>query len=91
MVVRRCHDDLQRLKKTGILDKERKGLIFQPVITYLLDRFHDVSILNRSFLVHDGGKNIKMLNYEVLQRFYSMYQIFLQGNRIIVCCVVTIY
>ncbi|QID86134.1 Putative E3 ubiquitin-protein ligase [Saccharomyces pastorianus] len=72
MVVRRCHDDLQRLKKTGILDKERKGLIFQPVITYLLDRFHDVSILNRSFLVHDGGKNIKMLNYEVLQRFYSI-------------------
>ncbi|CAI4034440.1 hypothetical protein SMKI_10G2310 [Saccharomyces mikatae IFO 1815] len=71
-VVSRCHDDLQRLKKTGILDKEKKVLIFEPVITYLLNRFHDVNVLNRSFLIYDAGRNVKMLNYEALQKFFCI-------------------
>ncbi|CAI4043862.1 putative E3 ubiquitin-protein ligase HUL4 SKDI_10G2390 [Saccharomyces kudriavzevii IFO 1802] len=71
-VVRRCHNDLQRLKKTGILDKDRKLLIFQPVITCLLDWFHDVNVLNRSFLIHDAKRSVKMLDYEALQKFYGI-------------------
>ncbi|CAI1516587.1 hypothetical protein SEUBUCD646_0J02280 [Saccharomyces eubayanus] len=71
-VVKRCHDDLQRLKKSEILDKDRKLSTFQPVTTYLQDRFHDVDILNESFLIHDTKRHEKLLNYEALQKFYSL-------------------
>lgn len=71
-VVRRCHDDLQQLKKSEISDKDRKPLIFQPVTTYLQDRFHDVGILNKSFLIYDTKRNEKLLNYEALQKFYGL-------------------